>query len=383
VVPAISSTRRLNPSGSVSGIWRNVHRPVNDPLSAPVHCRPNAAVAMIIAVRARRLSFLVGAVALVVVLVVTLVSLGIGTKSSDAAERQVDEHHDVRLDEEEAHSGPGNPADSHTFLGPYGVEASWWSPRTSCRARTDWQIEDEPTSGSIAGFSNKTYAAAGNHVTLYVSSTAPRFRVEAYRMGYYGGKGGLLVWRSAEVTGRDQPNCPLTPAVNMVACDNWKPSLTFRITSAFLPGEYLLKLVGSGSAQSYVLLTVWTPRATRPTCSKGTCTPRRPGTPTAATTTTRGSATARPHTRCATGRESSRSTGPQPPETVPPTSSAMSTRCCASWKHMASTFTYADDITVEQHPSILLQHRALLSLGHDECWSSPSASPPTGRRTTA
>jgi len=44
-------------------------------------------------------------------------------------------------------------------------------------------------------------------VTLYVSSTAPRFRVEAYRMGYYGGKGGLLVWRSAEVTGRDQPNC--------------------------------------------------------------------------------------------------------------------------------------------------------------------------------
>jgi hypothetical protein len=31
--------------------------------------------------------------------------------------------------------------------------------------------------------------------------------------------------------------------------------------------------------------------------------------------------------------------------------------------------TYADDLTVEQHPPVLLQHRTLLSLGHDECWS--------------
>jgi len=31
--------------------------------------------------------------------------------------------------------------------------------------------------------------------------------------------------------------------------------------------------------------------------------------------------------------------------------------------------TYATDLTVEQHPNVLLAHRALLSLGHDECWS--------------
>jgi hypothetical protein len=31
--------------------------------------------------------------------------------------------------------------------------------------------------------------------------------------------------------------------------------------------------------------------------------------------------------------------------------------------------TYATDLTIEQHPSYLLVHKALLSLGHDECWS--------------
>ena len=31
--------------------------------------------------------------------------------------------------------------------------------------------------------------------------------------------------------------------------------------------------------------------------------------------------------------------------------------------------SYVTDVTVDQHPSVLLQHRALLSLGHDETWS--------------
>jgi hypothetical protein len=324
---------------------------------------------MIIAVHARRLSFLVGAVALVVVLVVTLVSLGVGTNNSTTRSGKSTSTTTSGSTKTKPAGAQPNPAHSHTFLGPYGVEASWVIAENKLPGTTDWQIRDEPSRGSIAGFSNKTYAAAGNHVTLYVSSTAPRFHVEAYRMGYYGGKGGRLVWRSAEVTGRDQPNCPLTPGVNMVACDNWKPSLRFRVTSAFLPGEYLLKLVGSDSAQSYVLLTVWDPSSHAAYLFKGdvyteeawntyggydfyqglgNCAPTYP-----VCNRARVVSFDRP---IATGDGASDFLGNEYP-------------LLSLMEAHGLDVTYADDITVEQHPSILLQHRALLSLGHDECWS--------------
>jgi hypothetical protein len=51
----------------------------------------------------------------------------------------------------------------------------------------------------------------------------------------------------------------------MVACDNWTPSLTFHVTPAFVPGDYLIKLVGPGSRQSYVPLTIWDQPAPPPT----------------------------------------------------------------------------------------------------------------------
>jgi hypothetical protein len=48
----------------------------------------------------------------------------------------------------------------------------------------------------------------------------------------------------------------------MVACDNWTPSLTFRITPVFVPGDYLIKLTAPGNRQSYVPLTIWDPAST-------------------------------------------------------------------------------------------------------------------------
>jgi len=119
-------------------------------------------------------------------------------------------------------------------------------------------IPDGTPSG-IAGFASTTYAAPGTKVKLYVSTAATRFRIEAYRMGYYQGLGARLVWQSREIPGREQPTCPLTTGVNMVACDNWTPTLNLSVTAAFVQGDYLLKLVGAGGQESYVPLTVWDP----------------------------------------------------------------------------------------------------------------------------
>ena len=84
-------------------------------------------------------------------------------------------------------------------------------------------------------------------------------------MGWYQGLGARQIWQSGAVPGVDHPTCPVDRSTNMVSCANWTPSLTMHVTDTFVPGDYLLKLVGAGGQQGYVLLTVWTRRATRRT----------------------------------------------------------------------------------------------------------------------
>ena len=138
---------------------------------------------------------------------------------------------------------------------------SSWVIEENRRPGTDaWRITDMPL-GVIDGFADRTYAAVGDTVSLALSTDAPQFRVEAYRMGYYQGSGARLVWHSDELPSAVQPPCPVTGGIKMVSCENWSPSLQVAITAAFVPGDYLLKLVGNRGQASYVPLTVWDPQS--------------------------------------------------------------------------------------------------------------------------
>jgi hypothetical protein len=222
----------------------------------------------------------------------------------------------------------------------------------------------------IAGFANSTSAEVSQTVTLYVTTNAPTFVVEAYRMGYYRGAGARLAWTSPQVAGHSQPTCPVTAGTNMVSCANWSPSLRFTVTSAFVQGDYLLKLVGSGGQESYVPLTITDPTSTAAVLIKNDV-----------------------YTWQAWngygGYDLYAGLGSCPPDVYPPCNRARVVsydRPYAYGDGAADFFgqeyplvrfaeqhgldvTYATDIDVEQHPSTLLHHEVVLSLGHDECWS--------------
>ena len=177
---------------------------------------------------------------------VTLASLGLlalvaGACSSTPAAKghpQPPPHHKTTKPK------PGAAKDV-TFQGTYGREASWVVAENRRPGTTAWRIT-KGASPDINGFANKTYTSDGTKVVLYVSTPAPSFRVEAFRMGYYQGKGARLVWQSNEIPSHVKAPCTLTPGVNMVSCDRWAPTLTVKITSSFVQGDYLFKLVGSG-----------------------------------------------------------------------------------------------------------------------------------------
>jgi hypothetical protein len=146
----------------------------------------------------------------------------------------------------------------HTVRLDSGVEvpvADWVVDENSRPGTLDWVVAAPPGSGHVEGYADVTSAAAGSTVTLFVDTSNPTFHVEAYRMGYYGGSGGRLIWRSPEVPGIVQPKFTLAPGVNMVSCP-WQPSASVAVDATWPPGDYLLKLVGGQGAQAFVPLCV-------------------------------------------------------------------------------------------------------------------------------
>jgi hypothetical protein len=263
------------------------------------------------------------------------------------------------------HSAPA-AASPAVFQGPDGMRARWVIEENERPGTTAWQIHG--SHGGIEGFASEVYAAQRQRVTLYVSTTGPWFQADAFRMGYYQGKGGRLVWQSGRVTGRRQPACPVTPGINMVSCDNWSRSLTFTVTPAFVQGDYLIKLTGPGNRQSYVPLTVWDPAST-------------------ATYVIKNDVFTWQAWNTYGGYDFYAGLGNCPAGVYPLCSRSRVVSFDRPYAENGSGFmtleyplvrwaekngldvTYATDLTVQEHPGYLAHHRVLLSLGHDECWS--------------
>ncbi|MDQ6946490.1 MAG: hypothetical protein M3256_09500 [Actinomycetota bacterium] len=119
---------------------------------------------------------------------------------------------------------------------------------------SDWKLTDRAVNHEIEGYANRTSVDIGDRVTLYVSTIAPTFRVEAYRMGFYQGLGGRLVDTVPETIGSRQAPPSFTPGTNMIEA-KWQPSLSM-LTTGWPEGEYLFKLIASTGQQQYVPLTV-------------------------------------------------------------------------------------------------------------------------------
>ena len=156
-----------------------------------------------------------------------------------------------------AHHGSAPAHVVTTQESPFGVQSTWVMAENAKAGTAAWHITSA-TGAPIVGYAGSTAATVGSNFELYVSTSAPQFHVEAYRMGWYGGTQARLVWTSPEVTGSSQPSCPLTPVVDMISC-HWTPSMSIDVDSSWVQGDYLLKLVADPGQQSYVPLTVWDP----------------------------------------------------------------------------------------------------------------------------
>jgi hypothetical protein len=143
-----------------------------------------------------------------------------------------------------------------TSSAPNANPAQWLIDENARPAAGDWTVPDDPSAWSrIRGYADVTSVDRGGTVDLRVSTEAPEWRLQAFRTGWYGGGGARLVWESPTLPGERQDAAVLDAAVGTWRAP-WRTNLEVPTDDSWPPGMYLLKLTSSDGGASFVPLVV-------------------------------------------------------------------------------------------------------------------------------
>jgi hypothetical protein len=126
---------------------------------------------------------------------------------------------------------------------------------------TDWHLTDAAEEGEIEGYASSTSVNRGESISIYVSTDDPTYMLQVFRMGWYGGKGAREMMPPVVRTGITQPIPTPDPQTHLVEC-HWQNPYILQIQTSSDPtqwasGIYLVKLTGLASGkQSFVIFVV-------------------------------------------------------------------------------------------------------------------------------
>ncbi len=154
-------------------------------------------------------------------------------------------------------------------------------------AASVWDVSGAGDS-SIQGFATDISVDQGQTVQFKVDTPSPDYRLDIYRLGYYGGAGARLVAtvQPSAALPQVQPACLETDGTtndNLIDCGNWGVSASWSVPAGAASGIYI--------ARRRVRTSAATSRATSPSSSATTtaapiCSSRRPTRPGRRTTST-------------------------------------------------------------------------------------------------
>jgi hypothetical protein len=109
---------------------------------------------------------------------------------------------------------------------------------------SEWDISGAG-SDTIQGFATDISVDQGQTVQFKVDTPASAYRLDIYRMGYYGGQGARQITTvnpSASLP-QNQPNCLTQPTTGLIDCGNWAVSASWNVPLDAVSGIYFAKLV--------------------------------------------------------------------------------------------------------------------------------------------
>ena len=239
-----------------------------------------------------------------------------------------------------------------------------------------WLLTNPASNNEIAGYANLTSVNKGGQISLFVSTTDPQYQISVYRMGYYQGLGGRLMFGPVTVAGTNQTVPTPDPSTGFLEC-NWINPYVLTTGSNWTSGIYLATLTGTTSGkQSYIIFVVRDDsRASDLLFQQSTNTYQAYNnwggkslyafnSSSAPTINTEGaSSNAYPAVMVSYNR--------------PYAAINRGTGDFFSWEFNMLAFleqqgydvAYTTDVDTHASPSLILQHKGFLIVGHDEYWS--------------
>ena len=108
---------------------------------------------------------------------------------------------------------------------------------------SEWGI-DGGGSANIEGFATDISVDNGHTVSFKINTDSTHYRIDIYRIGYYGGDGARKVatFDKSLATAQNQPLPLFDPATKLVDAGNWSISATWDVPADAVSGVYFAKL---------------------------------------------------------------------------------------------------------------------------------------------
>ncbi|WP_428425276.1 DUF4082 domain-containing protein [Pararhizobium sp.] len=110
--------------------------------------------------------------------------------------------------------------------------------------RSEWAIQDDGD-GNIQGFATEISSNIGQTVDFKIATDSTHYRLDIYRMGYYGGDGARKVATidKSLTTAQIQPHPIVDMSLGLIDAGNWSVSASWTIPQDAVSGVYFAKLV--------------------------------------------------------------------------------------------------------------------------------------------
>ncbi len=96
---------------------------------------------------------------------------------------------------------------------------------------------------SIQGFATSMSVNRGSTLSFKIKSATSNYRIDIYRLGWYGGLGARSIATNLVPTGSaSQPACLTDSSTGLIDCGNWSVSRTWSVPAAAVSGLYIARL---------------------------------------------------------------------------------------------------------------------------------------------
>jgi hypothetical protein len=106
---------------------------------------------------------------------------------------------------------------------------------------SEWGIDGAGDS-NIEGFATDISVNHGSPVSFKINTNSTDYRIDIYRLGYYGGLGARKVDTITHTGLQTQPDPLVDPTTGLVDAGNWSVSATWNVPADAVSGVYIAKL---------------------------------------------------------------------------------------------------------------------------------------------